>query len=86
MELKWVNNSQRQLGQQYQTLELQDWKVRLDVERAQVPAKALILDKLSELSAWSTNFFSNFAGKTTRIVRARIQVTALATRPTPGAR
>ncbi len=34
MEPGWVNNSQRQLGQKYQTLELQDWKVRLDAERS----------------------------------------------------
>ncbi len=34
MEPRWVNNSQRQLGQKYQALELQDWKVRLDVEGA----------------------------------------------------
>ena len=39
----------------------------VDVERAQVPAKALTLGKLS---AWSINFFSNFAAKTTRIVLA----------------
>ena len=58
----------------------------VDAERAQVPAKALILGKLSKLSAWSTNFFSNFAAKTTRIVCARIQIPGLPTRPTPGAR
>jgi len=63
-----------------------DWHVPIDVERAQVPAKALILGKLSKLSQWSTNFFSNFAAKTTRTVRARIQMTTLTTRPTPGAR
>jgi hypothetical protein len=43
--------------------------VRIDPERAQVPGKASILGKLS---AWSTNFFNNFAAKTTRIARARM--------------
>ena len=70
-------------GQICEDLERQDREVRLDPERAQVPAKALKLGKLSKLSSWSTNFFSNFAVKTTRIVRARIH---LGTPPTPGAR
>ncbi len=63
--------------------------MRVDRERAQVPAKALILGKLSKLSVWSVwsiKFFSNFAAKTTRIARARIQGPTLSTRPTPGAR
>ena len=60
--------------------------MRLDAERAQVLAKDLILGKLSKLSAWRINFFSNFAAKTTRTVRARIQMTTLTTWPTPGAR
>ena len=32
--------------------------------------KVLILGKLSKLSAWSINFLSNFAARTTRIVPA----------------
>ena len=67
--------------------------MRVVVERAQVPAKALIPRKLSEPSAWSINFLSNFAAKTTRIVRAsskknllfRTEPTFL-TWPTPHAR
>ncbi len=47
-----------------------DWHVRVDAERAQVPAKALILGKLSKLSAWNTKFLSNLAAKATRIARA----------------
>jgi len=60
--------------------------MRIDAEGAQVPAKALTLGKLSKLSAGSTNCFSNFAAKTTRIVRARIQIPTQSTPPTPGAR
>ncbi len=56
--------------------------MRVDAERAQVPAK-LILGKVSKLSVWSIKVFSNFAAKTIRIARARIQIPALGTRPTP---
>ena len=41
----------------------------VDVDRAQVLAKALILGKLS---AWSTNFCCNFAARTTQIVCAHM--------------
>ena len=64
--------SKWKLGQNCEDLERQDREVRLDAERAQVPAKALMLGNLSKLSAWSTEFFSNFAAKTTRIARARM--------------
>ncbi len=67
-------------------MERSDGSVRIDAERAQVPAKALMLGNLSKLSAWSTEFFSNFAANTTRIARAHIQLSPLGTRPTPCAR
>ena len=81
MELKWVNNSQRQLGQKYQALELQDWKVRLDVERVQVPAKVLILGKLCGVL-----ILSNFVAKTTRIVPAPLMKMVIWRRPIPRSR
>ena len=57
--------------------------MRIDVDRAQVPANASILGKLS---AWSTNFFNNLAAKTTRIARARMDNILGIINPTPIAR
>ena len=79
-------NSKRKRGPDTEDLEREDGSVRIDPERAQVPAKALILGKLSELSAWNTNFLSNLAAKTTRIVRANSRVGVTWRRPIPSAR
>jgi hypothetical protein len=56
-----------------------------DVDRAQVPAKDLILGKLSKQKCVEINFLNNFAAKTTRIVPAPF-MTVVSERPIPRAR
>jgi hypothetical protein len=59
LQSKRATRCQWQRGQTRQDMGDVDWHVPIDVERAQVPAKVLIIGELSKLSAWSTNFLSN---------------------------
>ena len=79
-------NSKRKRGQHRKDMGDVDWHVPIDTERAQVPANASILGKVSKLSTWSTNFFNNFAAKTTGIVPAPLMTMVIWRRPIPRAR